>query len=140
LPLQLGQTYNTPSSLGLAAIIGTALFAIGFLFEAVGDFQLSRFKTDPANKGQVMDRGLWRYTRHPNYFGNACLWWGIFVVSCENLVGLWGLISPVLMTFLLLKVSGVSLLEQSLKDTKPAYRDYVQRTSAFFPRPPKQSV
>ena len=137
LPLQLGQTYNSPAELGWLAYVGTAIFAVGFLFEAVGDFQLSRFKANPANKGEVMDQGLWRYTRHPNYFGNACLWWGIFIVSIENPVGWWGLISPVLMTFLLLKVSGVSLLEKSLEDKKPAYRAYIERTSAFFPLPPK---
>ncbi|MEM8983740.1 MAG: DUF1295 domain-containing protein [Pseudomonadota bacterium] len=137
LPLQLGQTYNTPEVLGPLAWLGSAVFAIGFLFEAFGDYQLAAFKADPAHKGLVMDRGLWRYTRHPNYFGNACLWWGIFLVSVENSVGWWGLISPVFMTFLLLKVSGVSLLEKSLSETKPAYRDYVERTSAFFPLPPK---
>ncbi|MEM1262544.1 MAG: DUF1295 domain-containing protein [Pseudomonadota bacterium] len=137
LPLQIGQTYDTPDSVGVLAWIGTAIFAIGFLFEALGDYQLAAFKGNPANKGQVMDRGLWRYTRHPNYFGNACLWWGIFIVTLENPVGWWGIIAPVLMTFLLLKVSGVSLLEKSLSETKPAYRDYVARTSAFLPLPPK---
>lgn len=137
MPVQVGQMYARPAELGLVAALGTALWLIGFLFEAVGDWQLARFKADPANRGEVMDRGLWRYTRHPNYFGNACLWWGLFVIACENPVGLWTLYAPVLMTWLLLKVSGVSLLERSLQKTKPKYEEYVRRTSAFFPLPPK---
>ncbi len=136
-PVQVGQVYDEPAGLGLVAAIGAVLWLIGFLFEAVGDWQLARFKADPANEGEVMDRGLWRYTRHPNYFGNACLWWGLFVIACENPVGLWTIYAPVAMTFLLLKVSGVSLLERSLKKTKPKYEEYVRRTSAFFPLPPK---
>lgn len=136
MPVQIGQMYAEPAELGPLAAMGTLLWLIGFLFEAVGDWQLARFKADPANKGEVMDRGLWRYTRHPNYFGNACLWWGLFVIACENPVGLWTLYAPIGMTYLLLKVSGVSLLERSLQKTKPGYEEYVRRTSAFFPLPP----
>ena len=137
MPVQVGQMYARPAELGIVAGVGALLWLIGFLFEAVGDWQLARFKADPENEGEVMDRGLWRYTRHPNYFGNACLWWGLFIIACENPVGLWTVFAPVLMTWLLLKVSGVSLLERSLKKTRPKYEDYVRRTSAFFPLPPK---
>ena len=106
------------------------------VFEAGGDYQLARFKSDPANKGAVMRRGLWRYTRHPNYFGNACLWWGFGLVALSS-GAWWVLISPLLMTFLLLKVSGVSLLEQDIGDRRPGYADYIRNTSAFFPLPPR---
>ena len=114
-----------------------AVFATGFLFETVGDWQLVRFKRDPANEGRVMQSGLWRYTRHPNYFGDALVWWGLFLIALSTPGSLWTIASPILMTFLLLKVSGVSLLEQSLSETKPEYRDYVRRTSAFFPWRPR---
>ena len=121
-------------SLGWLDIAAVSLWCIGFLFEAVGDWQLARFKADPANKGRVMDRGLWRYSRHPNYFGNCCLWWGFYLLALAA-GGWWSIISPILMTFLLLKVSGVSLLEQDITERRPAYRDYIQRTNAFVPGP-----
>jgi steroid 5-alpha reductase family enzyme len=120
----------------LLDLLGLGLFAAGWLFEAVGDWQLAAFKRDPANTGRVMDRGLWRYTRHPNYFGEAVLWWGLGLLGAAT--GGWvGLIGPALITFLLLRVSGVTLLERGLLASKPAYADYVARTSAFVPRPPK---
>jgi steroid 5-alpha reductase family enzyme len=137
LPVQVGQAADESGPLGLLAWLGVALWLTGFLVEAVGDWQLSRFKADPANKGQVLDSGLWRYTRHPNYFGNACLWWGIWLVAADAGVW-WTVLSPIVMTFLLLKVSGVALLEKSMQETKPKYQDYVERTSAFFPLPPKK--
>lgn len=137
LPVQIGQASPTPQALGWLAAVGTLVWLVGFGFEAIGDAQLKRFKADPANRGEVMDRGLWRYTRHPNYFGNACLWWGIWLVALETGSAWWTAIGPALMTYFLLRVSGVSLLERSLKETKPRYRDYVRRTSAFFPLPPK---
>ncbi len=135
LPVQLGQVPAAPA-LGWAAAVGTLLWLLGFLFEAIGDWQLRRFKSDPDNQGKVMDRGLWRYTRHPNYFGNACLWWGLWLIAVEA-APLWTILSPAIMTFLLMKVSGVSLLEQSLKTSKPGYEEYVKRTNAFFPGPPR---
>jgi steroid 5-alpha reductase family enzyme len=138
LPVQAGQAASTPASLGWLAALGTLVWLVGLCFEAIGDAQLRRFKADPANKGEVMDRGLWRYTRHPNYFGNACLWWGIWLVALETGTAWWTVIGPVLMTFFLLRVSGVALLERSLQDSKPKYRDYVRRTSAFFPLPPRK--
>ena len=116
---------------------GIFLWSIGFFFEAVGDWQLQQFKTNPDNKGKVMNKGLWRYTRHPNYFGDALLWWGFFCFSLAHAAGFLFLFSPVFMTFLLMKVSGVAMLEKSLKKTKPKYQEYIDRTSAFFPMPPK---
>ena len=119
-----------------AVWVGGALWTIGFGFEAIGDWQLIRFKADPANRGRVLDRGLWRYTRHPNYFGDACVWWGIYLLGAAA-GGWWTAVSPLIMTGLLVKVSGVALLEKQLERTKPQYRDYIARTSSFFPRPPR---
>lgn len=114
--------------------LGVAAWLLGITFEAGGDWQLARFKSDPANAGRVMDKGFWRYTRHPNYFGDAMCWWGYFFLAAS--VGAWWTIfSPALMTFLLMRVSGVTLLERSLTDAKPGYRDYMARTNAFFPGP-----
>ncbi len=126
--------------LGALDGIGLALAAFGIVFEAVGDAQMSRFKADPAHKGQVMDRGVWRYTRHPNYFGETCVWWGFWLVALggAGLGGAWTIVSPILMTVLLLKVSGVSMLEKDIGERRPAYRDYIARTNAFFPGPPKR--
>lgn len=115
---------------------GAALWGAGFVFETVSDWQLARFKAEPANKGQVLDRGLWRYSRHPNYFGEACIWWGFYLIAI-GAGAWWSIFSPLLITFLLLKVSGVSLLEKDISDRRPAYRDYVKRTSAFIPAPPR---
>ena len=113
------------------------MWGIGIFFEVVGDYQLARFKSDPANAGTVMDRGLWRYTRHPNYFGDACVWWGLGLIAAETGVGAWGLIGSAVMTILLVRVSGAALLERSLRKRKPGYEEYVARTSSFVPRPPR---
>ena len=128
--------FGAHAGLGPLDGVAIALFAVGLFFEAVGDWQLTRFKADPANRGRVLDHGLWRYTRHPNYFGDATLWWGLYLFAVAA-GGAWTIFAPALMTFLLLRVSGVTLLERSMRATKPAYADYVRRTSAFFPRPPK---
>ena len=136
LPLLVAQASSAP--LGLVDYAGIALWVIGMVFEAGGDFQLARFKADPDNQGKVMDRGLWRYTRHPNYFGNACLWWGFGLIALAA-GAWWALVSPVVMTVLLLKVSGVSLLEEDIGERRPKYADYIERTSAFIPLPPKQA-
>ena len=138
LPVQLGQVEPTPK-LGLLAWIGIVVWGIGFFFEVVGDAQLTRFKRDPANSGTVMDTGLWRYTRHPNYFGDACVWWGIALVAAETAVGQWGLVGAAVMTILLRRVSGVTLLEKSLIKRRTGYDAYVARTSPFVPRPPKRT-
>ena len=138
LPLQFAQLSREPARLTWLDILGSALWVIGLSFEAIGDWQLAKFKADPANKGKVMDRGLWAYTRHPNYFGDALLWWGFFLIALANPANWWTVMSPLLMTTLLMKVSGVALLEKTLVKTRPEYREYVQRTSAFFPLLPKR--
>jgi steroid 5-alpha reductase family enzyme len=139
LPLQLGQVRDDPG-VGWLAWIGVAIWGIGMFFETAGDLQLARFKSDPGNDGKVMDRGVWRYTRHPNYFGDACVWWGIGLVAAESGLGAWGLIGSLVMTVLLLKVSGVAMLERSLRKRKPDYAAYAARTSAFLPMPPKRGA
>ncbi len=121
---------------GWLDIAGITLWLIGMVFEAVGDMQLSRFKADPANKGAVLDTGLWRYTRHPNYFGNFTLWWGFFLIAWSAGAP-WTVFSPLLMSFLLLKVSGVALLEKDIGGRRPAYAEYIRRTNAFIPGPPR---
>jgi steroid 5-alpha reductase family enzyme len=113
-----------------------AVWGLGLFFEAVGDWQLALFKSDPANKGKIMDRGLWAFTRHPNYFGDAAVWWGHYLVAAAA-GGWWTVLSPLAMTVLLMRVSGVTLLESALAK-RPGYQDYIARTSAFFPRPPRK--
>jgi steroid 5-alpha reductase family enzyme len=127
----------TSQPLGLLDGLGLVLAAFGLVFEAVGDWQLARFKADPAHRGQVMDRGLWRFTRHPNYFGEVCVWWGLWLTAIAGAgwAGAWSIVSPLLMTVLLLKVSGVSLLEKDITERRPAYRAYIARTNAFLPGP-----
>jgi len=136
LPVQLGQDDATPD-IGVVAYIGVAVFAFGLFFEVVGDAQLARFKANPNSAGKVMDQGLWRYTRHPNYFGDACVWWGLALIAAETGSAAWGFIGAVVMTYLLRRVSGVTLLERSLKKRREGYEDYIARTSPFIPRPPK---
>ena len=138
LPLQVGQLREDPG-VGVLAILGIVVWVVGLALEAIGDAQLAAFKRDPANQGQVMDQGLWRYTRHPNYFGDACVWWGIALVAAECRVGLWGLIGAAVMTLFLRNVSGVTLLEKSMHKRRPGYTEYVARTSPFVPRPPRSS-
>ncbi|ANH67158.1 DUF1295 domain-containing protein [Mitsuaria sp. 7] len=127
---------------GMWDSLGAALAAGGLLMETVADAQLARFRRDPAHHGQVMDGGLWRYSRHPNYFGETCVWWGLGVMglAAGGWTCAWVLVSPLLMTILLLKVSGVSLLEKDIGERRPAYRDYIARTSAFIPWPPKRGA
>lgn len=119
--------------------VACLLVLFGIVFETIADLQLAAFKRAPSNQAGVMDRGLWRYSRHPNYFGEACVWWGLGLLGCTG-SGWWPLLSPLLMTFLLLRVSGVTLLEKDIGDRRPAYRDYIQRTNAFIPGPPKDSA
>ncbi len=137
-PLLAAQISAAPAQLIWLDGLAVVAWLIGFIFEAGGDWQLERFKANAANRGQVLDSGLWRFSRHPNYFGDALQWWAFFLLALT--AGGWATIfSPVLMTFLLVRVSGVALLERSLQDRKPAYRAYVARTSAFvpwFPRKP----
>jgi steroid 5-alpha reductase family enzyme len=136
LPLQIGAARGATAPFGILDAAGLLLFGIGLAFEAVGDAQLARFLADPANAGRVMQAGLWRYTRHPNYFGDALVWWGLGLVAMSAGPA-WLLAGPALMTFLLLRVSGVALLERDIGARRPGYADYVARTSAFFPWPPR---
>jgi steroid 5-alpha reductase family enzyme len=138
LPVQIGQVPDSPDSLGLVELLGVLVYAVGLFFEAVGDYQLARFKADPNNEGAVMDTGLWRYTRHPNYFGDFCVWWGLFIVAAATGVGVWSIFGPIVMTIFLLRVSGVALLERSITKRRPGYEEYIRRTNAFFPGPPRQ--
>ena len=135
LPLLGAFASNEP--LGWLDYLGASLWIIGFVFEAGGDWQLSRFKKNPANDGQVMNRGLWRYTRHPNYFGEFCIWWGFWLMALAA-GAWWSLPGPLLISFLLLRVSGVSLLEKDIGNRRPQYADYVLKTNAFFPGPPRK--
>jgi len=135
LPVQVSA--DRPSSLSVAIAPGLVVLAVGLVFEAVGDEQLRRFKADPASTGGVLDRGLWRYTRHPNYFGDACVWWGLWLVALPAGGTWWTVVGPLVMTLLLVRVSGKELLERDIADRRPDYADYVRRTSGFVPMPPR---
>lgn len=136
LPVQLA--VPSPAPLNWLDALGVAIWGLGWMCEAVADWQLQRFKADPAHAGQVLDRGLWRYTRHPNYFGDFLVWWGLFLLAVAAGVAWWIVISPLVMSVLLIRVSGVALLEQGLHQRRPAYAEYVRRTSPFFPWPPRR--
>jgi len=136
LPLQAGQVPSGPD-LGWMALAGSVVWLAGLLFEGIGDLQLARFKADEQNRGRVMDRGLWRYTRHPNYFGDFLVWWGLWLVAAEATGAWWSAVGPLVMSVLLIRVSGVAMLEKTIAQRRPGYEDYVRRTSAFFPRPPR---
>ncbi|MDX1381540.1 MAG: DUF1295 domain-containing protein, partial [Xanthomonadales bacterium] len=133
-----GQTSPGPLDL-VIAVCGIALWLTGMFFEVVGDWQLARFRRSRPAPGAVLDSGLWRYTRHPNYFGEALLWWGFYLLALSA-GAWWAFIGPLLLTVLLLRVSGVALLEKDIAERRPAYRDYVQRTNAFLPGPPRQAA
>ncbi|WP_327336082.1 MULTISPECIES: DUF1295 domain-containing protein [unclassified Streptomyces] len=136
LPVQAAGYVRGPA--GVLVWAGTALWALGLGFEAVGDHQLARFKTDPANRGRIMDRGLWSWTRHPNYFGDFCVWWGLFLMVCEAPAAAAAtVVAPVLMSFLLIGGSGKALLERHMAE-RPGFAEYTARTSGFFPRPPRR--
>lgn len=137
LTIQAGQVSRVPDRLGAMDLIGTLIWSIGFVFETVGDWQLARFKADPANRGRVMDRGLWRYSRHPNYFGESLIWWGLFLIALADPANWWTVISPVIITLVLLKMTGIPLTEKTTLEKRPGYKDYIARTPAFFPWRPK---
>lgn len=135
LPVQLGSSVQDPGNRAVMWL-GVAVFSLGLAFETIGDLQLTRFRNDPTTRGQVLDRGLWRYTRHPNYFGDAVAWWGIALVGASaGGVAVVGLAGALVMTLLLLKVSGVPLLERSMAERRPGYAEYVATTSSFVPWP-----
>ena len=136
ISLPLAGAISGQSGIGFLDYAGVALFLVGLFFEAIGDLQLSRFRKDPGNAGKVLDKGLWRYTLHPNYFGNFTLWWAFYLVALSA-GAWWTIVSPLLMTFLLLKVSGVVLLEKDIGERRPRYQQYIRRTNAFFPGLPR---
>ncbi|RJQ81103.1 DUF1295 domain-containing protein [Amycolatopsis panacis] len=135
LPVQFAM-YGT--GFGVTAWLGVLVWLIGFTFETAGDEQLRRFRADPANRGLVLDTGLWRYTRHPNYFGDACVWWGFYLLACSWWPGAATVLSPLVMTFLLVRGTGKPMLEASLRKNRPRYAEYIERTSGFVPLPPKR--
>ncbi|MFN3535998.1 MAG: DUF1295 domain-containing protein [Brevundimonas sp.] len=139
LPVQLGQVAAAPA-VGWIGWTGAALALFGIIFETVGDAQLATFKRDPESKGKVLDTGLWRYTRHPNYFGDACVWWGLWLVAAETVPGLFAILGPIFLTFTLTKWSGAPTTEGGMHKSRPGYADYVARTSGFFPLPPKKAA
>ncbi len=122
--------------IGALDLLAVVVWLVGFVFEAGGDYQLARFKADPSNEGEVLDSGLWRYTRHPNYFGDAVMWWAYYLIAVAA-GAWWSIIGPAIMTWLLMRFSGVTLLERGLERTRPQYADYVARTNTFFPGPPR---
>jgi steroid 5-alpha reductase family enzyme len=127
----------SPRPLGTLDAAGVTLWLVGLAFEAGGDWQLARFKADPANRGKVMDRGFWRLTRHPNYFGDFCVWWGFYLLAASA-GAWWSAIGPLLMSVLLMKVSGVTLLEKDIGERRPGYAEYKRRTNPFFPGLPRR--
>ncbi|AIQ07050.1 transmembrane protein [Mycobacterium tuberculosis] len=138
-PMQLSAvTGPTPKPLLAVGGVGLAVWLVGITFEAVGDWQLWVFKSDPANRGVIMDRGLWAWTRHPNYFGDACVWWGLWLITINDWAPLATVGSPLLMTYLLVDVSGARLTERYLKG-RPGFAEYQRRTAYFVPRPPRSA-
>ena len=135
-PIMVG--VNNEGQYTWLAWLGVLVWLVGFVFETVGDWQLKEFKKKPDTDGKIMDQGLWRYTRHPNYFGDACVWTGIWLVAASSLPGLLTVVSPIAMTIFLTKVTGASLNEKGMRESKPGYDDYVRRTSGFVPLPPKK--
>ncbi len=134
LPQQIAAVTGGP--IGALAIAGALVWLLGFVFETLGDYQLSRFKANPANKGKVLDSGLWRYTRHPNYFGELTQWWGLFLIALASPWAWLGVIGPLVYSWLVIKVTGQATLDKKLTREKPEYADYVRRTSGLIPRPP----
>ena len=137
-PLLGAQISPLPAKLTWLDYLGALTWLVGFFFEAVGDWQLARFKANPANKGKLLTTGLWRYTRHPNYFGDATQWWGFYLIATAA-GGWYTIFSPVVMTFFLRQVSGVAMLEKTLKNTKPGFQEYVETTNAFIPWFPRKN-
>jgi steroid 5-alpha reductase family enzyme len=131
--VQIGQMAAKPDTLTWLDALGIFVWATGFMFESAGDWQLARFKSDPANKGRVMNRGLWAYTRHPNYFGEFLVWWGFFLITLSTPNSWWTIISPIIVTAVLLKMTGIPLTEKGLIERRPGYSEYIKRTSAFVP-------
>jgi steroid 5-alpha reductase family enzyme len=136
LPLQLGQVFTTPATLGWPAYAGGAVWLVGMFFETVADLQLTRFRANPENKGAVLKTGLWRYSRHPNYFGELCVWWGLFLVACDNPWGMLTIIGPLVYSYLVINVTGQATLDKKLARERPGYREYMETTSGMIPMAP----
>jgi steroid 5-alpha reductase family enzyme len=139
ISMPLWPAFTVPVGWGAFDVLAVTVWTVGMIFEGIGDWQLSRFKANPENHGKVMDRGLWRYTRHPNYFGECLIWWGFYFFAVPT-GAWWTFVGPLLLTYLLLKFSGVTLMEQTIVERRPAYREYSARTNAFIPGPPKQGT
>lgn len=137
LPVQLGQLPADPSDVGWLAWLGVAVALLGLAWETIADIQLTGFRRRKENAGQVLKSGLWKYSRHPNYFGEACFWWGMFLIAAETMVGGFSLVSPVILTWILSKWSGVPTMEYRMRKQKPGYREYIETTSAIIPLPRK---
>ena len=137
ISLSLYAAIDSNAPMNALDYFGFVLFVFGFYWETVADWQLSQFKANPSSKGKVLDSGLWRYSRHPNYFGECCVWWGFYLIALAG-GAWWAIISPLLMTLLLLKVSGVSLLEKDIVERRPEYVAYIKSTNSFIPGLPKQ--
>ena len=136
-PLVAAISSPTPAQISILDGLGVIVWLVGFMFEAGGDYQLAQFRANPANKGKILNQGFWKYTRHPNYFGDAAQWWGWYLVAL-GAGGWWTIFGPVMMTILLVRISGVALLEKTLAVEKPGYREYIEKTSAFIPWLPKK--
>jgi steroid 5-alpha reductase family enzyme len=133
-PVQFGMA--GAGALGVLDGVGVTFWATGLLFESIGDWQLAEFKADPRNDGQVLRTGLWRYTRHPNYFGDFMVWWGLYLIGAAG-GAWWAIFGPLIMTALLMRYSGAGLLEKTITTRRPGYEEYIRTTNAFFPGPPK---
>jgi steroid 5-alpha reductase family enzyme len=139
LPVQLGQVITSPTELEWPAYVGASIWFVGMIFETVADLQLTRFRANPANKGTVLRSGLWRYSRHPNYFGELCIWWGLFLVASDNPLVLLTVIGPILYTYLIVNITGQATLDKKLARERPGYKEYMESTSGIIPMPPKRN-
>ena len=137
LPVQAAMAFSEPAALGWPATIGIAIWVVGFLLETVADLQLTRFRADPGNRGKVLDTGLWKYSRHPNYFGELCVWWGLFLIACDHPLGIITVIGPLTYSHLVINVTGQKTLDKKLAREKPGYREYMETTSGLVPLPPR---
>lgn len=138
LPVQFAQVLVSPTELGWLAYLGVAVWLVGMIFETVADIQLTRFRADPTTNGTVLKTGLWRYSRHPNYFGELCVWWGLFIIACENPLGMITIIGPILYSYLIVNITGQATLDKKLARERPGYKEYMQSTSGMIPMPPRK--
>ena len=139
LPLQLAMVYKHPIALSWGALFGTIVWSLGFVYETIADIQLTRFRANPSNRGTVLNTGLWRHSRHPNYFGELCVWWGIFLVACDNPTGMLAVIGPLAYSYLVINVTGQRTLDKKLAKEKPDYAAYMTITSGLIPLPRRKS-